>query len=60
MGKLFAVLVIVAIGWYIQNNYDFSGVKENAVEGLKKEKTINTVNSKRAQDQNDVYEVIDR
>ena len=57
MGKLFAILVIVAIGWYVQNNYDFSGFKKNAIEGMKKEKTINAVNSKRAADQKDIYDV---
>lgn len=57
MGKLFAILVIVAIGWYAQQNYDFSGLKKDAVESFKKEKTINAVNSKRAADQQDVYDV---
>lgn len=57
MGKLFAILVIIAIGWYVQNNYDFSNFKEKAIEGLKKEKTINVINSKRAADQEDIYNV---
>ena len=57
MGKLFAILVIVAIGWYAQNNYDFSNFKKDAMEGFKKEKTINAVNSKRAADQRDIYDV---
>jgi len=60
MGKLFAILVIVAIGWYIQNNNDFSTFKENAIEGMKKEKTINAVNSKRAADQEDIYNVTNK
>lgn len=60
MGKLFAILVLVAIGWHIQNNYDFSDFKKNTIESFKKEKTINTVNSKREADQQDIYEVINR
>lgn len=60
MGKLFAILILVAIGWYIQNNYDFGDFKKNTIEGLKKEKTINAVNSKRDADQKDIYNVTNR
>ena len=57
MGKLFAILVIVAIGWYAQQNYDFSGLKKDAVESFKKEKTINAVNTKRSDEQQRIYDV---
>lgn len=60
MGKLLIVFVIAGIGWYIQNNFDFDSFKKDAMDTMKKEKTINTMNSKRAQDQEDIYEVINR
>ena len=60
MGKLLIVFVIAGIGWYIQNNVDFESWKSDAIDTMKKEKTINTMNSKRANDQEDIYEVINR
>lgn len=60
MGKLLIVFVIAGIGWYIQNNFDFQSWKNDAMDTMKKEKTINTMNSKRAHDQEDINEVINR
>lgn len=54
------LLIIGGIGWYVQNTVDFGKVKQDTINVLKKEKTINTVNSKRAADQNDIYEVTNR
>ena len=60
MRNLIIIVVIASIGWYIQNTYDFSGVKEKALDAMSKEKTINAVNQKRANDQADVTDVINR
>ncbi|MBE7708350.1 MAG: hypothetical protein E7Z88_06555 [Cyanobacteria bacterium SIG27] len=60
MFKLFVLLGLVAAGWYIQNNYDFSGLKDEAIEKMKQEKTINAVNAKRAADQRDINDVNNR
>ena len=60
MKNLIIIVVIASIGWYIQNTYDFSGVKEKALDTMSKEKTINAVNHKRANDQADVTEVLNR
>ena len=57
MFKLIVFLVIAAALWYVQNNYDFSGVKESAISKMKQEKTVNSVNSRRAQEQSDIYKV---
>lgn len=54
------LLIIGGIGWYVQNTVDFGQVKENAINVFKKEKTINAVNSKRAADQADIYDVTNR
>ena len=58
MRILIIIVVIASVGWYIQNTYDFSGVKEKALDAMSKEKTINAVNVKRANDQADVNDVI--
>jgi len=55
MWKLFVFLLIAGGLWYVQNNYDFSGLKQSALDKMKQEKTINTVNSHRSQTQQDVY-----
>ncbi len=60
MFKLFVLLGLVAAGWYIQNNYDFSGFKDEAISKMKQEKTINAVNAKRAADQRDINDVNNR
>lgn len=60
MFKLFIALGIVAGLWYVQNNYDFSGFKDQAISKMKQEKTINAVNSKRAADQRDINNATDR
>ena len=61
MNKFLIIAVVLAsAGWYIQNTYDFSGVKEKALEKMGQEKTINAVNSKRAQDQADINDVTNR
>ena len=60
MGKLLIDFVIAGIGRYIKNNIDFQSWKNDDMDTMKKEKTINTMNSKRAQDQEDINEVINR
>ena len=60
MFKLFIALAVVAGLWYVQNNYDFSGLKDEAISKMKQEKTINAVNAKRAADQKDVYDATNR
>lgn len=54
------LFVIAGIGWYIQENADFAKIKKDTINVLQNEKTINTVNTKRASDQADVYEVTNR
>lgn len=54
------LLIIAGIGWYVQNTVDFGKVKEDTINVFKKEKTINAVNSKRAADQADIYDVTNR
>lgn len=60
MFKLFIALGIVAALWYVQNNYDFSGIKDQTIQKMKQEKTINAVNSKRAADQKDINNTLNR
>ena len=60
MRALIVIVVLASIAWYVQNNYDFSGVKEKALDAMSKEKTINAVNVKRSNDQADVNEVLNR
>ena len=60
MGKLIAIIIIAIIGWFVYSDMSVDKIKENAVEALKKEKTINTINSRRAQDQEDINKVFDR
>ena len=54
------MLVLVGVGVYIQNNTDFGKIKQDTLNVLKTEKTINTVNSSRANNQADINEVINR
>ncbi len=60
MGKLIAIIIIAIIGWFVYSDMSVDKIKENAIEALKKEKTINTINSRRAQDQEDIDRVFDR
>lgn len=60
MGKLIAIIIIAIIGWFVYSDMSVDKIKENAIEALKKEKTINTINSRRAQDQEDINRVFDR
>lgn len=60
MGKLIAIIIIAIIGWFVYSDMSVDKIKENAIEALKKEKTINTINSRRAQDQEDINKVFDR
>ncbi len=59
MGKLIAIIIIAIIGWFVYSDMSVDKIKENAIEALKKEKTINTINSRRAQDQEDINKVFD-
>lgn len=65
MGKIIAIAVIAAVAWFIYNgtidvnkvNSDLDKAKNNSIEALKNEKTINSVNSTRARTQEDVNRV---
>ncbi|MBQ8635998.1 hypothetical protein IJ425_07595 [bacterium] len=54
------LFVIAGVGWYIQNTVDFAKVKEDTMGVLRQEKTINTVNSKRNFDQDNIYKATNR
>lgn len=54
------VLALVGVGMYIQNNTDFGKIKQDTMDVLRTEKTINTVNSSRAQNQANIDEVTNR
>jgi len=58
MGKIIALILIAAAGWFVYTGVDFSKVKDSSVEALKKEKTINAINSRRDTEQSDVNNVI--
>ncbi len=58
MGKIIALILIVAAGWYVYTNVDFNKVKEDSIEALKKEKTINAINSRRDREQADIDRVM--
>ena len=60
MRNLLIVLAIAWIGWYFQNNFDFDTWKKDTLNTMSQEKTINTVNTKRAADQNDINNSINR
>ena len=60
MRNLLIVIAIVGVGCYIQNNFDFDSWKKDAINSMSQEKTINAVNSKRAADQKDISDVINR
>ena len=52
------MLALVGVGMYIQENTDFGKIKQDTLNALKSEKTINTVNSSREQNQASVNDVI--
>lgn len=54
------MLALAGVGMYIQNNTDFGKIKQDTLNVLKTEKTINTVNSSRAQNQANINEAINR
>ena len=58
MGKIIALILIIAAGWYVYTNVDFNKVKEDSIEALKKEKTINAINSRRDREQADIDRVM--
>ncbi len=58
MGKIIALIIVIAAGWYVYTNVDFNKVKENSIETLKKEKTINAINSRRDREQADIDSII--
>lgn len=60
MRNLLIVLAIAWVGWYFQNNFDFDTWKQDTLNAMSKEKTVNTVNSKRAADQQDINNAINR
>ncbi|MBQ4646740.1 MAG: hypothetical protein IJB79_05270 [Candidatus Gastranaerophilales bacterium] len=60
MGKLLLVFAIAWIGWYLQNNIDFEQWKQDAINKMSQEKTINAVNSKRAAEQAEINDAINR
>ena len=58
MGKIIALILVLAAGYYVYANVDFNKVKEDSMEALKNEKTINAINSRRDMEQQDVNNVI--
>ena len=60
MRNLLIVFAIAWVGWYFQNNFDFDSWKQETMNKMSQEKTINTVNSKRAADQKDINNVLER
>lgn len=58
MFKIIVCLILGYICWCAYTNQDFSKVKEDALEKLKNEKTIKTINSSRDKTQEDIYNVI--
>ena len=58
MGKIIALILIIAAGWYVYTNVDFNKVKEDSMEALKNEKTINAINSRRDMEQQDINNVM--
>ena len=60
MLKVIIILALVWAGYYVQNTYDFSRFKEEAINTMQKEKTINMVNSSRANEQNDILDATNR
>ena len=61
MGKIIAIIVILALGWCFYTgkiNISADNIKESAIENLKKEKTIKAVNSTRQKRQDDVDRVL--
>ena len=58
MGKIIALILIIAAGWYVYTNVDFNKVKEDSMEALKNEKTINAINSRRDVEQQDINNVM--
>ena len=56
---LFLILILV-IGWLFQSgkiNFNADSAKQSAIEAMKKEKTINKVNSTRDDRQQEVYDI---
>ena len=60
MKACIVILVLVGIGVYIQNTVDFGQIKKGAMNSLQSQKTINTVNTSRAQNQTNVYNATNR
>lgn len=61
MARIIVILIILALGWcFYSGKIDLSNFKESSIEKLKKEKTINAVNSSRERRQRDIDEVINR
>lgn len=61
MGQTIALLIVVALGWcYYNLDIDTEKLKQQTLNVFAKEKTINTVNSRRAQEQSDINSVINK
>ena len=60
MKACIVILALVGIGVYIQNTVDFGQIKQGAMNSLQNQKTINTVNSSRAQSQSNIYNATNR
>lgn len=59
MGKIIAIVVIAAVAWFYYNgNFDFKNAKSSTIEGAKKEKSINLINSSRERRQADIDRVL--
>ena len=61
MGQIIALIILAVLGYlYYAGAIDTEKMKENAIEAMKKEKTIQTVTQKRNQDQQRIYDVNNR
>ena len=60
MRNLLIVFAIAWVGWYFQNHFDFETWKQDALNIMSQEKTINTVNTKRAADQANINSAVNR
>ena len=61
MGQIIAILVLVGLGWcYYNLDIDTDKIKQDTLNVFAKEKTINTINTRRSQEQDDIDNVTDR
>ena len=59
MGKIIAIIIIGAIAYFVWPSLDFDGAKQNAIETMKQEKTIQAVTKSRQKNQARIYDALD-